>query len=223
MKKLFLSLLSAVGLTRNEVADHPIETVDPRTILFSVPTISDDLAILEQVLVPLQDSSLELHEDYWCQVEFFPNERLPELQRILCEYKVFEAMNRTPSGWKDVYARRIERLPVLEAVNALERLEMLLNAKTGPGPVLHSSTAVMGRVTDGFSIPIGGNIHLYGYREGSGIIVLGASVGKDPDHNSLTTAFAKLNQGLGLVLVDWQTQMVLVGLDDAGGIQVWRP
>lgn len=80
--------------------------MDPSKILFSVPTISDDLGPVEKVELPLPDSTFTLHEDDWCLVEFYSVARLPELKRMLTEYKAFEAKNRTSSGWKNVYVRR---------------------------------------------------------------------------------------------------------------------
>lgn len=220
MKQFFAAVF---GGLRSEEKGKSVQTIDPNTIRYTVPTISDDLAPMEQVQVPLPEGAFTLHEDDWCQVEFFAAARLPELQRMLNEYRAFESKNRASYGWNNVYVRRIERSPVLGGGDALERLGGLLNSNAGDAPVLHATASLTGRVTNGFSMSLGGNIWLYGYASNEGIPVLAASVGEHPDDQVLTTAFAVLYREAGLVLVDWKQQLVLVGVDGNGQIEVWRP
>lgn len=223
MKGVFDKLLSAVGLSRSVANGQDIQTIDPSKILYTVPTISDDLAPLEKVELPLASSALVLHEDDWCQVEFFTAARLPELKRTLTEYKAFEARSRTSSAWKNVYVRRIERTPVLAGEDPRKRLSVLVKADLGAAPILYVSDSITGQVVHGFSMSLGGNIWLYGYVSAEGIPVLAASVGSDPDDQVLVSAFAQLRREAGLVLVDWKQQLVLVGVDASGTIEIWRP
>ena len=95
--------------------------------------------------------------------------------------------------------------------------------EAGPAPLLYSSRMVSGRVKDGFSLPLGGGVTLYGYVAGQGIPVLGAIVSGSPDEFKLTQAFKTLNSGHGLVLVDWRSQLVLVSVGSSGQIEHWRP
>jgi hypothetical protein len=78
-------------------------------------------------------------------------------------------------------------------------------------------------VKDGFSLPLGGSITLYGYTSPAGIPVLGALAGDNPDHDRLVEAFIKLNATEGLLLVDWRQQMALEAIAANGNIEVWRP
>lgn len=194
----------------------------PRTdrILFSIPTLSDDIAALEPLQRQPAESDLIFHEDDWAQLEFLPRERLVDVQRMLMEFKAFERAHRVPSGWTEVYIRRLQRAPVLPD---LDQLEQVLATRAGPAPLLHASSGISGAVAHGFSIPLGGNIHLYGYTEGKAIPVLGASVGRDPDDLKLTEAFMKLSASHGLILVDWRGQLVLTGVASSGQIDAWRP
>ena len=89
--------------------------------------------------------------------------------------------------------------------------------------VLYSTSTAGGRVKDGFVLPLGGNVTLYGYTTDEGIPVLGASVGQNPDDLKLVEAFTKLNTSAGLVLVDWRAQMLLISTKESGQIDVWRP
>lgn len=223
MKHLFAKLLSVVGISRPDGKGQEVQTLDPSKILFSVPTIADDLGPVEKVDLPLPDNTFTLHEDDWCLVEFHSATHLHELKRMLTEYKAFEAKNRTSSGWKNVYVRRMERTPVIVGSGGLERLSSLLGTTADDAPVLHSTTALTGRVRQGFSMTLGGNIRLYGYVSNEGLPVLAASVGEHPDDHVLTSAFAKLHKEAGLILVDWKNQFILVGVSDGGQIEIWKP
>jgi hypothetical protein len=89
--------------------------------------------------------------------------------------------------------------------------------------VLFSTTSITGRVKNGFSLPLGGSVTLYGYATLAGIPVLGALIGDNPNHHKLVEALLKLNAAEGLVLVDWRQQMVLESVRPDGNIGVWRP
>ena len=76
---------------------------------------------------------------------------------------------------------------------------------------------------NGFSLALGGNVTLYGYRDAQGVPILGAIIGRNPDDAKLTTAFMKLNADRGLILVDWRAQLVLVSVASSGQIETWQP
>src|SRR5215469_9023072 len=94
----------------------PKMTIDPNRILFTVPTISNDLAALEPVGEADGDA---FHEDDWSQIEFFPKQQLATVQRMLEAYKPFEAANRVEHGWRNVYVRKIDRTPVIPGSDAV--------------------------------------------------------------------------------------------------------
>jgi hypothetical protein len=223
MNTLLASLLAFIGVASAAPPQHGIQTTDPRSILFSIPTLSDDIAPLEPVLRQPSTSDFVFHEDEWSQVEFFPKSQLREVQRLLTEYKPFEQAHRVQHGWREVCVRKVQRVPVLSGAQSIQRLEKVLGVKAGPAPMLFSSNAVTGRVKDGFSLPLGGNVTLYGYVGRQGIPILGAIVGRNPDDRKLTEAFIKLNSSDRLVLVDWRSQLVLVSVSATGQIEVWRP
>jgi hypothetical protein len=223
MKKLLASLLAVAGLAGTVQAQPKVQMLDPKTILFTTPTLSNDLAQLAPVSRQPSDSDFVFHEDEWSQVEFFPRSQLSEVQRLLKEYKPFERANRAQYGWREVYVRKIRRVPVFSGADATRQLEGLLSAKAGVAPMLFSGSSVSGSVKNGFSLPLGGNVTLYGYRDAQGIPVLGAIVGKNPDDSKLTNAFIKLNSDRGLILVDWRAQLVLVSVSASGQVEAWQP
>lgn len=209
MKRLIGKLLGLNGAAERYV--------DPGALLYSLPTISNDVAERENGAPPAP-GDLTFHEDDWAQVEFFRHERLPELQRMLVELKTFERANRvTVSGWRNMYVRTLARAPVINGPNAVAHLEQALGIAKGPAPFVSA-----GRVRNGFTLPLGGGVALYGFVKDSHVPVLGASVGSTPDDQPLAAAFAKLNASDGLVLVDWRQQFVITGAK-AGKLSVWQP
>jgi hypothetical protein len=197
--------------------------MNPKKLLFSIPTLSDDLAALGPVDKPPARGDVVVNEDDWAQLEFFPRTALPTVQQHLTALKTFEAANRKPSGWKKVYVRKIQRTPVIPAPNPLRHVESILGAKAGGAPFITSTNAIAGRVRDGFSFNLGGNIELYGYANGSGIPVLAASVGPNADNMKLASAFMKLHASDAVMLVDWRAQLLLVGVSADGNIETWKP
>lgn len=224
MKRLLTSLLALAGVSSSAQPAPAAQSIDPKTILFSVPTLSNDIAALEKMERAPAATDLVFHEDDWSQVEFLPKSLLPEIQRMLKEYKAFEQANRVPSGgWRNVYVRKIQRQPLVADPQPVQQLETILGAKVGGTLLLYSTDTTGGRVKDGFVLPLGGNVTLYGYTANDSIPVLGASVGQNPDDTKLTQAFTKPNSSAGLVLVDWRAQMVLVSTTESGQIEVWSP
>ncbi len=119
--------------------------------------------------------------------------------------------------------RKISRLPIVTSTQPIHELESLVGATAEPGPLLVSGGTIAGRVKDGFTLPLGGNVFLYGFRTAGAIPVLGAYVGADPDDAKLTQAFLRLHAATGAILVDWRAQMVLLAVTPAGQVEVWRP
>ncbi len=221
MKRVFGALLSLFGVTH--AAEPKVEVIDPGTILFSIPTLSNELPPLEAVDADQTSGDVFFHEDDWRQLEFFPADRIPEVQSMLTALKAFSAEHRERSGWKRVYVRALAAAPVVAGQDAVQALADLLDATLGPAPILHASNAITGRVESGFTLPVGGNIQLYGHTDGNGIPVLGASVGPAPDDTRLTDTFVALNRAYGLVLVDWQQQFMLLSPENDGKLRVWQP
>jgi hypothetical protein len=199
------------------------ETIDPNSILFSLPTISDDLPALEPIEGAPNNSDLIFHEDGWSQIEFFRHDQIEEIQRTFHEYKLFEGSHREGSAWRKIYVRQVQRKPLLSGVQPLQQLENMLEVEPGMAPLLHTSSTISGRVKDGFSFGLTGNISLYGYVTPQGIPVLGAILGDNADQSELTRVFAKLHSSHGLILVDWQSQLMLVTVSDSQQIEIWKP
>ena len=223
MKKALAGLLALFGLAGASSAQKQV-LIDPRTILFSIPTISDDEAPTEALTGVVAPDDLVFHEDDWRQIEFFPASRQGEIQKKLSELAVFEKAHRHGVGWDKIYIRRFESAPVLPGPAGLDTLEAEFGASARPAPVVyHGDNVVNGRVAHGFSLPLGRNVALYGIQDSTGIPVLGASVQPGSDDLALSRAFAKLNASHHLILVDWRAHLLLVGVGADGNFEIWRP
>ena len=201
-----------------------MQTLNPDDILFSVPTLSNDLPNLLGIDQAPDEHDFFLNEDDWSQLEFFSGDRLEEMQRMLGELKEFEAAHRCEAGWRKVYVRNIARLPMANGSLTVDDITKQLNAKPGRAPMLYQApNTLTGQVEHGFSMQIGGNISLYGYTEGEDISILATSLGAQADNARLAHAFMQLHASLGLIMVDWRSQFLLQGVNAEGQINIWRP
>lgn len=212
------ALLGLFGGTQGEV-----QTVDPKTIYYSISTIADEIGPLEPVEGTPTASDVTMHEDDWRQIEFFPSSRLAELQRTMEQLTGFEAANRHGQVFRNVFVRYLPPALVLKAPEAVSSLAHELGVEARPGPILVTTSSITGRVAPGFALELPGNVALYGRADSTGITVLGADVGQNGDHETLARAFMKLNAAHGLIAVDWRSHMILTGVSSDGDIQVWSP
>ncbi|MBK6907581.1 MAG: hypothetical protein IPH08_11085 [Rhodocyclaceae bacterium] len=90
MKKLLASLLAFAGLAGAAPQESKVQTLDPKSILFSTPTISNDTASLEPGKDKPGASDFIFHEDEWSQ-RIPGKNRLAEVQRMLKEFKKLRA------------------------------------------------------------------------------------------------------------------------------------
>lgn len=200
-----------------------IQKIDPSTILYSTPTIPNELPPMESFEEKGDTKIFPIHEDDWSKIEFLSESQLKEVKGLMVEYHKFEEQNRREVGWQNVYVRRIDHAPLFKAIRPKQKLLSLLSAQEGQKPIVHSFSTVNGLVKNGFTIPIGKDVALYGYTEGMKMQALGASLGENPDNQSLVKAFSVLNNKYGLLLVDWRSQFIITGVDQAGQLQLWRP
>jgi hypothetical protein len=204
-------------------AGNPPMMIDPTAILFSMPTLANDTAPLEPV-ERLAPSDLVFHEDEWRQAEYFQRARLDELKHKLAELKAFVEAHRQGAGWRDIYMRELSPEAVIVGPTALVELAGKLGVAANPGPVLFTGVkSLVGRAAGGFSLPVGGDVSLYGLSGDAGVSILGSHVAGADDDGILVKTFAALSAGFELVLVDWRSQMILIGVNEHGRIDVWKP
>src|SRR5580698_426457 len=97
--RALLGFLAMIAMGARALADAPVRYVNPNDILFSTSTLSNDAAPLEAFSGKAGRQDLIFHEDEWRQIEFFPKERLGEVERMLTDLKSFETAHRRKLGW----------------------------------------------------------------------------------------------------------------------------
>jgi hypothetical protein len=224
MKRALAGLLALLGSGSETPADAPVRHANPRDILFSMSTISNDAAPLEAFSGKVGAQDLTFHEDEWRQIEFFPKERLGEIERMLTELKTFEMAHRKRMGWDEIYVRKLAVTPVLAGGHALRSLEKTLGAKATAAPIVYTGAhTLVGRLAGGFSLPLGGRVTLYGITDDTGVPVLGANLNAPADNQVLVRAFAKLGARHHLILVDWRAETVLISVSADGRVSSFAP
>ncbi len=199
------------------------QSIDPQQILYSLPTISADLPPLETPTEEPSGADMFIEEDIWSQTEFLAAERIDDIRMLLAEYSGFERAQRTDSGWRQIYVRKIERSPVIAGASAVADLQKVLGQQAGRAPLIYSAKKVSGKVKNGFSFKLEGNVSLYGQADARGITVLGATLGYMADSTKLTDAYTRLHAAFGVTLVDWCAQVALISVNTNGQIDVLRP
>lgn len=218
MNRWLLSLLSRLGPGPKP---PKLESLNINEILFSTPTLEDAGPRIEPIDEAGDTMEFSIHEDQWRQVELHPASRLDEIRDLLREFRVFEAEHRTPQGWRKIFLRRVPA----NAGSGLSLADLVaeLGSRSSPGPILSSTEGPLGRVSEGFTVPLGGKCHLFGLVDAGSVAVLAADVGAGGSHQVLTDAFVRIHNRFGWILVDWVAGMVLTGVTENGDVGFWKP
>ena len=185
---------SATPVTREEYVKtgqlvlvlRKIEMVDPKTILFSLPTIENTMPPLDAA----GEAACALHEDDWRQHELVSARFEPEIAAELADIRKIRD-DRTGPGWKTIHVRSRIPEPLGGRTIALADLAAALGDPAREALALGGTT-----VAGGFAYAIGGGF-VYGREDGGLVRELAVARRTDP---SGLAAFAGANQ---LVLVDW--------------------
>jgi hypothetical protein len=162
------------------------EYVDPSTILFSLPTVADEIP--EELVEGAVTGALPLHQDDWLQLELVPNDVVPRTSTELGAIKKVLAEERQGAGFKRLHIRKALPAPFegsdlqLGALRALFGAERPLTWLGGAGALKHCFA---------FLLPSGA--WLYGQERAGKIVALGLTA-RD------SQAVARLDQ---LTLIDW--------------------
>lgn len=82
-----------------------VETIDPSTILFSLPTICND-ALPESARAAGSEGILVLHEDDWRQVEFVAAGLVGPIESELSAIRAIHSDYFAEVGWNQIHVRR---------------------------------------------------------------------------------------------------------------------
>lgn len=173
--------------------------MDPKAILFSLPTISNELPACEPVDAA---PGLVLLEDDWRQIELITEGCSAKAEECLAHVKRIYRDHRQPSGAFDaLHVRREVPEPLHGAEIALRALVAQLARGADMGGVLVHG---QGRVRDGFALQLPGGVSVYGLAPEGRVQVLGLVLPDDADAaGAEATALTGLMKEHHLILVDW--------------------
>ena len=173
---------------------RPVEWVDPQALLFSLPTICDQLPTSDGI--DADGSEVELREDDWRQIELVAAVLVPLVETELAAVRAIHVDERVGAGFRKVHVRSSLPQPIADGSVSSEDVLAL----AGAGTYLPLRFAGSGhRVTDGVAVRSVGQGALYGLRRSASLVVLGF-------HPSPPPALVELERFAdrhGLVAVDW--------------------
>lgn len=190
------SVVAAEPMTRAEyvASGHlkltmsKISYVDPKTLLYSLPTLENTLPPTRPGAPP---DAVTMPEDDWRQREVVALALEPEVTLELDEIRAVYEQHRQGAGFTHLHVRARVPEPLPGIALSLERLRAALGGAAARPVVVGDAT-----VADGFAFPRG-NGFLYGRAPGGMITVLALSF--EAPHAPLI----ELLRPLPVLLVDW--------------------
>ncbi|CAI1731845.1 TPA: hypothetical protein ACSTJ0_000216 [Serratia fonticola] len=182
------------------LAKQEIFNIDPANVLFSLPTISNDMAIVEAV--SSLDNVLVLHEDDWRQFEFLSaglNELVQqEIQDILAIYHT----QREESGFKQLHVRRRIAEPLPGVALQLESLAQAFQIEKRFSGVAFNNAAAT--IVNGFAWQTGSGWIFWGQTDTQGnLVVLCLLPPQDADAAIMANKIDDFVLANNLLLIDW--------------------
>ncbi|MBZ4418447.1 hypothetical protein [Myxococcus sp. RHSTA-1-4] len=193
----------ASGTLRIDMREVRIETANPRDILYSLPTLCEQLPSIEEGSTKLGRRVLELHEDDWRQVELVTLLHQGAIEEDLRAVERIHTEHRKGPGFDALHMRKAVVSPLEGTLLTLADLRSALGeAATWLDGIAFQGVA--GLVEDGFAVKLPSGLALYGTQEAGRVAVLGlhgAGAGAAVEGDArLLAALATRHQ---LCLVDW--------------------
>ena len=168
MKKLFAALAALIGLQGS--AAQEVKMVDPKTLLFSMATISDELPALDPVR-KAKSGDLVLHEDDWRQFEVVSRAYAPLVNAEVADIQRIFTEKSKPVGefraFTEVHVRKRLPQPLQKPIRWSDFAKACSITTTARVSFQSAPTVV----AKGFSAQLHG-LSIYGLREGETITTL---------------------------------------------------
>ncbi len=175
-----------IAAGRLELVMRKVQPVDPSTLLFSLPTVADEIPQVEEP-APADAPVFRLTEDDWLQLELIPTAQRPQVQADLDAVQAVVTHERAGVGFKQLHVRKALPAPFARAPLPLADLR----ARFGPErPVAWVDHA--GVLTGCFAFTLPSGAVLYGQARDGLVVALGLSA-LEPE----------VAASLGLALIDW--------------------
>ena len=181
-----------------------LTTIDPREVLFSLPTISDELPAIAPDSTKLGRDVLELREDDWRQTEFVSASLGDAVETCLAAVRNVYEVQRDGVGFKNLHVRREVPRPLDDTHLTLDDLRDAVGGRAAWLDGI-AFAGVAGVVAGGYAVRLLSSLELYGLADGDRrvhtLCVANARVNNvgGPD----VAALRELAASQRLLLVDW--------------------
>jgi hypothetical protein len=206
-------VVSAVPMTRPECERRgelhlslrriTVGTVSLKDVLYSLPTICDEIPPIAPGTSKLGKPVLELHEDDWRQVEFVALAQQAQIDACLAQIHRIWTEERTESGFfRQLHLRTEIPRPLAGRRLLLTELRSAFDRPRWLDGIAYRDVA--GLVAGGFACESASGIRLYGLAQDDVVTVLGlisgtGSAAREQDSRAL----AALMRAQELCLIDW--------------------
>lgn len=175
-----------------------IEMLDPKEILFSLPTICG--AALPKILVAAADEDrVVLHEDDWRQCEFVSICQSNDISAEIADIRKIHSEATAAVGWRNIHVREriVQPLP---AGIAWSRISGLLGKTENIGGIAFGRSE--NSVANALGVRFSDGVIIWGVQENGS---LGALCVENLDRASDTTvaALKRVADGLSIALINW--------------------
>ncbi|WP_010249394.1 hypothetical protein [Acetivibrio cellulolyticus] len=182
-----------------------IQTVDPKELLLSLPTISNELPSIQEGSTKLNKSVFEIHEDDWRQVDIMPVSKMDLIVDNLMAIKDIYEKRAIQNGdiivFKELHIRagldtpfdkhRLELQAILSDFSVLSDFEGL------------SFKGVAGLIEGGFAVAIAEGLTLYGLQRSNLIASLSIHYTNRENFEKETVKMVEVFAKHSLCMVDW--------------------
>jgi hypothetical protein len=157
-----------------------IEMVDPRTILFSLPSICKVIPKLGEE--KLAGNELQIAEDDWRQVEFVSAELAPAVDDEIAKIRLIHENCAASVGWREIHVRAE---PVTPIVCDLSLPDLATALGVEPNPIGITYYGAPSRIADGYAFTSLEGVTIYGVAPSAKVRVIAFAQFPDQADNSL--------------------------------------
>ena len=184
------------------VLSRVVTMMNPAEILFSLPTISNDVGNVRGDTLP-NDAVFAIHEDDWRQVEFVSARFSSEIDQDFADIRQIWSAERSELAFKKVHIRKRIPEPLAEVSLHLDDLQGMIPPRKRFDAVGFLRTR--GTIPQSFAWLISRVLVVWGIAHDDGRIVrLCISGGPEPeDLSGICAGLATLTERYELCFVDW--------------------
>jgi len=194
-----------------------IKSMPPGDILYSIPTLCNEIPGISEGTSKLGKQVLEIHEDDWRQIEFVPMEleEAVNIDMAKIEYIYKESSKKLDSytAFTDVYVRERLQQPIQQnEISYIELIECFNNKEIMDGIAYEG---IAGVVKNGFAIKVGLGLYLYGLEKDGLVNIFGLKlIDKLEIKADEIEEINQLMMKFKLLLVDWCSLVKLSANND---------